>query len=114
MRTANKNALVLMTSALFTSMTAIAADELQISTIQPTQIAFSANNTTGNTYIIQLVEPAIAVYEGGIEGFEATSANANGKKKLDAKSKKAKKYQQHLKNKQQRVLKETGGNLIET
>ena len=111
MRTANKNALVLMTSALFTSMTAMAADELQISTIQPTQIAFSANNTTGNTYIIQLVEPAIAVYEGGIEGFEATSANANGKKKLDAKSKKAKKYQQHLKNKQQRVLKEAGGKL---
>ena len=80
MRTANKNALVLMTSALFTSMTAIAADELQISTIQPTQIAFSANNTTGNTYIIQLVEPAIAVYEGGIEGLRPLARMQTGKK----------------------------------
>ena len=106
---ANRHALVLITSALFTNMTAQAAEQLQISTTQPTQISFSANKTPGNVYIIQLVEPAISVYEGGIEGFEATSAKANGKTKLDTKSKKAKKYQQHLKSKQQKVLKEAGG-----
>ena len=93
-----------MTSALFTSMTAMAADELQISTIQPTQIAFSANNTTGNTYIIQLVEPAIAVYEGGIEGFEATSANARRQKNINNTSR--------TNNKE--YSKRPGGNLIET
>ncbi|WP_217639065.1 S8 family serine peptidase [Colwellia chukchiensis] len=105
----NRNALMLLTSALFTSMTALAADELHLATPQPTQITFNTYNSSGNTYIVQLVEPAIAVYEGGIEGFEATSAKANGKRKLDTKSNKAKKYQKHLKNKQQKVLEEAAG-----
>src|SRR5690606_38923114 len=57
-------------------------------------------------YTIEFVEPAVAVYKGGIAGFEATSAKATGAERLDVKSHKVQTYAQYLKKRQQTVLAE--------
>lgn len=57
-------------------------------------------------YLIEFVEPAVAVYKGGIAGFEATSAKALGVDKLDVKSHKVQSYAQYLQRRQETVLSE--------
>lgn len=57
-------------------------------------------------FLIEFVEPAVAVYKGGIAGFEATSAKTTGAERLDVKSRKVQSYAQYLQRRQQTVLAE--------
>ncbi|WP_417685330.1 S8 family serine peptidase [Pseudidiomarina gelatinasegens] len=57
-------------------------------------------------YLIEMVEPAVAIYKGGIAGFAATSAKANGQERLDVKSKPVQNYAQYLQRRQDAVLAE--------
>ncbi|MCW8091200.1 S8 family serine peptidase [Alteromonas sp. ASW11-130] len=93
-----------MLAGAMSSMTAIASDQFSVASVQPTQEPFVSSVESDNVYIVRLQEPAVAVYDGGIPGYEATSAKAKGKKKLNTKSKAAKNYRKFLKNKQQQVL----------
>ncbi len=104
----SRNALTLCASAILLSMGSHASDSLQLKSGQVSEVPFSANNEASNIYIVRLADPAVAVYDGGIEGFDPTSARANGKKKLDTKSKEAKQYQKYLKQQQHKVLKQAG------
>ncbi|MGQ4276422.1 S8 family serine peptidase [Pseudidiomarina sp. E22-M8] len=57
-------------------------------------------------FIVELNEPAAAVYKGGIAGFEPTSALATKSERLQLNSPAVKTYQQHLLSKQTEVLRE--------
>lgn len=105
---AKKKMLVIAAATVFTSLTANASDTLVLASNQPSEQVFTSANSTSNMYIVRLAEPAIAVYEGGISGYQATSARATGKNKLDTKSKAAKKYQKYLKQRQADVLNNAG------
>ena len=90
----------------------VKAQELSLSAEQPTVIGqpdgpseMAARKPSGGgsgpgVYIIQFDEPSVAMYTGGIAGFEATSRNVTGEKRLNTNSKAAKKYAKRLKNKQ--------------
>lgn len=108
MNFARKKMLVMLAAAAMASQIANASDMFRLSAQQPEEIAFTANNISSNIYIVRLQEPAIAVYEGGISDLKATSAKANGKKKLDTHSQAAKKYGKFLKNRQRDVLAKAG------
>ena len=105
----SKLALATVTGAvLFASgITASNAADLQVVAKQPTIIG-ELNNDTDGIYIVRLKDEPIATYDGGIRGLEATSARSKGKKRLDTKSKSAKKYQKYLKDQQKAVLGNAG------
>ena len=52
----------------------------------PAALIQSANASGPATYIIQLQDPPLASYQGGIDGLAPTSPSALGKVKLDSKS----------------------------
>lgn len=108
MKLLKTKSLVVVTATMLSSLAVNADDNIVLSPDQPSQQKITINNAVGTMYIVRLAEPAIALYDGGISGYEPTSARATGKKKLDTKSKEAKKYQQFLKNKQNSVLKKAG------
>ena len=108
MKLVKSKSIALIAAAMLTSVAANADENITLSPNQPSEQKITINNVAGTMYIVRLADPALAVYEGGITGYEATSARATGKKKLDTKSKEAKKYQQFLKNKQNNVLKQAG------
>lgn len=89
-------------------VTSVSAAELELSANQPTEIAGVAVASTAGMYIVRLSAPSVATYEGGISGFEATSAKANGRNKLDTNSKSAKKYQKFLREQQKELLGNAG------
>lgn len=60
--------------------------------------ASSANDRA--VYIVQLTDPAVASYEGGIQGLAATSPRATGARRLDVNSASSKSYQQYLRGRQ--------------
>jgi len=70
---------------------------------QPNESPFIITETD-DTYIVRLADPAVAVYNGGIAGYEATSAKANGDKKLDTNSPAAIKYANRLKRMQSELI----------
>jgi uncharacterized repeat protein (TIGR01451 family) len=97
-------------------MTSVSAAELTLAASQPKEIS-GIETSSGGMYIVRLEAPAIATYEGGIRGYEATSAKANGKKRLNTNSKAAKKYEKYLRNEQKTVLGNAGkkfGRTLET
>jgi subtilisin family serine protease len=51
-------------------------------------------------YVVQLTDPSLASYTGGIAGLAATSPEATGARKLDADSPASRAYLQHLTDKQ--------------
>lgn len=108
MKLLKTKSLVVVTATMLSSLAVNADDNIVLSPDQPSQQKITINNAVGTMYIVRLAEPALALYDGGISGYEPTSARATGKKKLDTKSKEAKKYQQFLKNKQNSVLKKAG------
>lgn len=57
-------------------------------------------------FLIEFVEPAVATYKGGIAGFEATSAQASGEKRLDINSSKVESYANYLAKRQSLVMSE--------
>ena len=84
-------------------MTSVSAAELTLAASQPKEIS-GIEVSSGGMYIVRLEAPAIATYEGGIRGYEATSAKANGQVRLNTKSKAAKKYEKDHRNEQKAVL----------
>lgn len=83
------------------------AAELELAADQPT-LAGTAATATENTkvaadgavYIVQLADPAVATYEGGIQGLAATSPRATGARRLDVNSTDSKAYRQYLRDRQ--------------
>jgi subtilisin family serine protease len=66
-----------------------------------------ANLAAGNhRYFVRLIESPVALYEGGIEGYKATSpaAKNNTNRKLDVKTKKVKAYRTFLNQRQDDVI----------
>ncbi|WP_371375107.1 S8 family serine peptidase [Thalassotalea aquiviva] len=57
-----------------------------------------------DTYIVRLKDPAIASYQGDIEGYDATNAKASGNFFIDGNAKATKKYHKYLKSKQKKFL----------
>ena len=70
----------------------------------------SAKRNGRATYIVQLSEPAVANYDGGIGALRATSVRATGARKLDVKSAESQSYVAHLRKQQDAVLKGIVGN----
>jgi len=104
-----KLALASATSAalMFSGVTAVSAADLKVAAQQPSVISEIGAETDG-MYIVRLVDAPLATYEGGVKGLAPTSAKANGKKRLDTKSKAAKDYQKYLKQQQKEVLGHSG------
>lgn len=103
---------VLMLSGLTTVTAAdysraFSADDLTAAATQPSSTADLSADTDG-MYLVRLDEPAVAVYDGGINGLEATSAQATGSERLNTKSNAAKKYKEHLEGRQATVLRNAG------
>ena len=88
---------------MLSGMTTVSAAELEVSANQPSE-ALATRRVSDDMYIVRLADPAIATYNGGISGYPATSAKANGQKRLDTKSKAAKKYEKRLKAEQRKLL----------
>lgn len=85
------------------------ADSLELAAEQPTMSGTlgtgstlegqgKPSTATGDTavYIVQLDEPALAVYEGGIGGMAATSPRVTGERRLNTKSQASKDYSNYL------------------
>ncbi|MBL4673590.1 MAG: S8 family serine peptidase [Arenicella sp.] len=85
------------------------ANSFSLSGTQPTVTGELKSDTDG-IYIVRLEDQPIATYDGNSEasaqGYAATSARANGKTKLDTKSKSANEYRGYLKRKQNKTLDE--------
>ena len=90
----------------------IAAD-LQLAVEQPTlvgsldagsEVAKASYNS--NIYIVQLTEPTVASYHGGIADLAATSNQATGAKILDTNSAPSQAYAKYLLNKQSEFIAE--------
>ena len=80
------------------------AREFELAQVAQPEAVVDLAGATDGMFIVRLAEPPVATYEGGIQGLAPTSAKANGRKKLNTKSKAAKKYEAHLKKRQQDVL----------
>ncbi len=72
------------------------SDDLQLAETQSVESVLVPNYNQGDMYIVQLSDPAIATYDGGIPGYAATSAKANGLRSLDTTSSAAKNYEKRL------------------
>ncbi|RBP53731.1 S8 family serine peptidase [Arenicella xantha] len=103
---ARKLAICTLSSVLIavSGMTTASAQNLTVADKQPTQSVLIPHNMPGNTYIVQLSEPSVASYDGGIQGFAATSAKATNSSKLQTKSPAARQYTNHLRKTQSTAL----------
>lgn len=63
---------------------------------------------TNNRYIVQLSDPPLALYEGGLDGLKATSPKATGLGKIDTSSAASQDYMKHLVSRQDAVLSTIG------
>ena len=90
----------------FSGMNALSAD-LELDAIQPSVNTDLVGDTDG-MYIVRLSNPAIATYDGGIPGFAATSAQANGDRRLNTRSDAAKKYEKFLRDQQKALIGNAG------
>ena len=55
-------------------------------------------------YVVELVDPSVSVYMGGIQGLAATSPEATGAQRLDAQTPAAQAYQAYLLGQQQKLM----------
>ncbi len=89
--------------------------KLQFEAVDPSQVtkvgnpnAFVKGEIKGATgeanYIVQLADPALSSYRGGIDGLAATSPAASGAVKLDAKSAASQAYVSYLEGQQTQAL----------
>lgn len=107
--TAFKLALASMTGAVLLVSGAAGANaaDFQLAAEQPSVVAEIGGDTDG-MYIVRLADAPVATYEGGVPGFAATSARANGKNRLDTKSNAARKYEKYLQDQQKKLLGNAG------
>jgi len=91
------------------------AQELQLTADQPTISGDLAAGLEGQkkasvaagdqaVYIVQLGDPALATYNGGIGNMKATSNRMTGRRHLDVNSKESKAYTRHLKQSQKEMV----------
>jgi uncharacterized repeat protein (TIGR01451 family) len=102
-------ALASATSAILmlSGVTAVSAGDLEVAAQQPSVISDIGAETDG-MYIVRLADAPIATYEGGVDGLAPTSPKANGKTRLDTKSKAVKDYEKYLRQQQKEVLGHAG------
>jgi uncharacterized repeat protein (TIGR01451 family) len=92
---------------MLSGVTAVNASDLNLAAQQPSVIS-EINGDSDGMYIVLLADPPVATYEGGISGYEATSAKSKGKKRLDTNSKAARKYEKFLRDQQKELLGNAG------
>jgi len=85
------------------SATAQNTRNLELSGTQPTEAPF-VTTQTDDTYIVQLKDPAVAMYKGGINNLAATNPQALGTERLDTNSSASLEYTNYLKQEQQLML----------
>ena len=66
-----------------------------------------AQFSDGGNFIVQLADPPVVAYQGGVEGLKATAPKAG--QKIDPLSSEVVAYSKYLKDKQAAALKATGG-----
>ncbi|MEX0673464.1 MAG: S8 family serine peptidase [Gaiellaceae bacterium] len=86
------------------TLTAALALAAALTLIAATVGAGTGTAAAGDTYIVQLADPPLASYTGGIAGLAATNPAARGEVKLDATSPASKAYLAHLDSRRQGVL----------
>ena len=103
--------LVMALSMIVSPAFAFPLDSTLESTAQPPATApqaaplFQAADAAGPAlYIVQLQDPSLASYTGGIANLAATSPEATGARKLDANSPASKAYLSYLEGQQQQAL----------
>ncbi|MDN7126871.1 S8 family serine peptidase [Pseudidiomarina sp. 1APR75-33.1] len=114
---AMRPALVALAVLSSLTVTAASAQELRMKTTQSPQLVQQhgvekksalaqgvVKKYDVTRFIVELKDPAAAVYKGGIAGFAPTSAKANGSERLQLGSQPVKTYQQHLLSQQNEVL----------
>ncbi len=83
----------------------IEAGALRLAVNQPTVLGeVQAASKEAGLYILQLSDPPVASYRGGIDGFAATSPAITGARKLDARSSAALAYASYLEDVQRQFL----------
>jgi len=103
----HKTTPAVIATALVFSTGAHAANpqELSLSDTQPEQLSLIAPSAySNNMYIVQMDDPAVATYGGGIIGYAPTSARANSAGSLDGASEAVEKYTARLTNMQTDML----------
>lgn len=84
------------------------ADSVKLPQVAPSNKgSASAAPGAGRAYIVQLREPSVAAYNGGINGYAATRPTKGGK--LDASHPSVRNYRGHLSARQDAVLHSVGG-----
>jgi hypothetical protein len=78
-------------------------DQLQEVNAGAPQEVSAADTNAKAVYIVRLEEPSVATYRGDIPGLKGTSRSVTGERKLNTKSKAAKKYKNFLKDRQREV-----------
>ena len=98
-------------AVLFAMPVVSLADSLELASEQPSIVGTVGDESEARAkprvapgeqavYIVQLEDPSLAVYDGGISNMAATSARATGKKRLNVNSKASKNYAKFLRKKQ--------------
>jgi len=91
------------------------ADSLELASEQPSVVGTAGNGSEQRAkprvapgyeaaYIVQLEDPSLAVYDGGVGNLAATSARATGKKRLNVNSKASKDYAKYLRKTQREFV----------
>jgi uncharacterized repeat protein (TIGR01451 family) len=62
-----------------------------------------SDDDDASLYIIQLTDPPLSKYQGGISGLSPTSLRNSGKSRLDIRSSESKAYREYLSNKREQV-----------
>ncbi len=83
----------------------VSVDDLTVNSAASVRATVELSGHTSGMFLVRLADPAVAVYDGGIKGYPATSARANGKNKFESSSPAAKKYQKRLEQQQRKALK---------
>ena len=89
---------------------ALLGSALLVSALVPSSVAAKApadQFTKGGNFIVQMADPPVVAYKGGIKGMKATAPEAG--QKIDPLSAKVVAYAEYLKGKQAAALKATGG-----
>lgn len=78
---------------------------------QPGPVPHTEEGAARGMYLVQLDEPPLARYRGGIPGMGATNPHARGRKKLEVDSRDSLGYLEHLRARQERTLDAIGRQL---
>jgi hypothetical protein len=98
-------AVITLTLGIFTGFVT-PGDTLAGSSVNPSGLGNTLPVSETGLYVVQLVDPSVSAYLGGIKGLAATSPEATGARRLDANSPASQAYQAYLEAKQQSAIDE--------